>query len=152
MEGGSMTVAESAPATERSADALVGRLFGASLGMMEVMSVYVGDRLGLYRALHDQGHATPGELAARVGVNARYAREWLEQQAVADLLDVDDASAAAAERRYALPDAYVGPLLDPDNPLSIAPMCRSIVALAKAMPQLLTAYRTGRGVGRDAYG
>ena len=32
--------------------------------MFDVMSVYVGDRLGLYRALRDGGPATPAELAA----------------------------------------------------------------------------------------
>ena len=35
------------PRAERSTDALVGRLFEASVGMFEVMSVYLGDRLGL---------------------------------------------------------------------------------------------------------
>ena len=75
------TDAPSAPA--RSPDALVGRLFEASIGMFEVMSVYLGDRLGLYRALRDGGPATTAELAARAGIDERYAREWLEQQAVA---------------------------------------------------------------------
>ncbi len=146
-----MTVTSSA-ASERRADALVGRLFGSSLGMMEVLSVYIGDRLGLYRSLHDAGPATAGELARRTGMNERYAREWLEQQAVADLLDVDDAGAAAGARRYALPDAYAEALIDPDSPLSIAPVCRSIVAIGKTMPALLDAYRSGGGVGWDAFG
>jgi SAM-dependent methyltransferase len=146
-----MTVTES-PAPERSADALVSRLFGAGLDMMEVLSVYVGDRLGLYRSLHDDGPATAGELARRVGMDERYAREWLEQQAVADLLEVDDAAAPPDARRFALPDAYAEPLLDPDSPRSIAPFCRSIVALGKAIPAVLDAYRTGAGVEWEAYG
>jgi 2-polyprenyl-3-methyl-5-hydroxy-6-metoxy-1,4-benzoquinol methylase len=139
-------------APERSADALVGRLFESSLGMMEVLAVYVGDRLGLYRSLRDAGPATADELARRTGIDPRYAREWLEQQAVADLLDVDDVAAGPEARRYALPDAYAEPLLDPDSPRSIAPFCRSIVAIGKAMPALLDAYRTGAGVEWDAFG
>ena len=39
-----------APGTERTADGLVGRLFEASIQTFDLMSVYVGDRLGLYRA------------------------------------------------------------------------------------------------------
>ena len=140
------------PRTERSAEALVDRLAASSLGMMEVLSVYVGDRLGLYRSLRDAGPATALELARRNGLNERYAREWLEQQAVADLLDVDDVAAAPDARRYSLPGAYAEPLLDPDSPSSIAPFCRSIVALGKAMPALLEAYRTGAAVEWDAFG
>ncbi|MEO5703485.1 MAG: class I SAM-dependent methyltransferase [Candidatus Limnocylindrales bacterium] len=137
---------------QRSADAFVGRLFEAGIGMFEVMSVYVGDRLGLYRALHADGAATADELATRAGIDARYAREWLEQQAVSDILEVDDVALGAAERRYALPDAYVEPLLNPDSPYSIAPFGRSIVACAKVLPQLLEGYRTGGGVNWADYG
>ncbi len=46
-------------ATEKTADALVGRLFETSSGMLDVMSVYLGDRLGLYRALHKAGQRPP---------------------------------------------------------------------------------------------
>jgi 2-polyprenyl-3-methyl-5-hydroxy-6-metoxy-1,4-benzoquinol methylase len=143
-----MTVAQS----PRTAEALVGRLFESSMAMMEVMSVYVGDRLGLYRALRDGGPATAAQLAARAGIHPRYAREWLEQQAVSDLLDVVDLRASADDRRYALPEAYAEPLLDPDSPMSIAPVCRSIVALGKVIPALLEAYRTGAGVEWDVFG
>ncbi len=147
-----MTTTEAATAPERSTDALVGRLFEASIGMFEVMSVYLGDQLGLYRALHDGGPATASDLAARAGIAERYAREWLEQQAVADLLDVDDPAAAADRRRYSLPDAYATVLLDPDSPASMAPMARSIVGCAKALPHVLEAYRTGGGVEWELYG
>ncbi len=139
-------------AHERTPDELVGRLFEASLGMFDVMAVYVGDQLGLYRALHDGGPATSSDLASRAGIDERYAREWLEQQAVTGILEVDDVEAAADERRFSLPDAYAEPLLDPTSPLSIAPLGRSVVACAKALPQLLTAFRTGGGVEWSDYG
>ena len=114
-----------APAPEKTADALVGRLFEQSIGMFDVMSVYVGDRLGLYRSLRDDGPATSVELGQRARIAPRYAREWLEQQAVTGILDVDDASAEADARRYSLPDGHAAPLLDPDSPYSIAPLARS---------------------------
>ncbi len=141
-----------APGTERTADGLVGRLFEASIQTFDLMSVYVGDRLGLYRALHDGGPATSAELAGRAGIDERYAREWLEHQAVTDILDVDDPAAPAGRRRYALPTAFVAPLLDLDSPMSIAPLARSVVACAKVLPELLEAYRTGGGVEWADYG
>ena len=67
-------------------DALVEELFEKMIGAMEVASVYLGDRLGLYRALAQGGPATSSELAQRTGTHERYVREWLEQQAVAGIL------------------------------------------------------------------
>ena len=40
--------------TDRT-DALVERLFGATLGALELFSVYLGAQLGLYRALERRG-------------------------------------------------------------------------------------------------
>jgi 2-polyprenyl-3-methyl-5-hydroxy-6-metoxy-1,4-benzoquinol methylase len=137
---------------EKTPDALVSRLFEASIGMFDLMSVYVGDRLGLYEALRTGGPATSTELAGRAGIDERYAREWLEQQAVTGLLDVDDAALPAADRRFSLPEAHVDALLDKESPYSIAPLSRAMVACAKVMPQLLDAFRTGGGVEWAAYG
>jgi hypothetical protein len=104
--------AAGADAAERR-DVLVGRLVGAVLGAVDLFNVYLGDRLGLYRALAEGGPATPTELAGRAGVHERYAREWLEQQAVTGVLDVDDVDAQAARRRYVLPAGHAEVLTDP---------------------------------------
>src|SRR5262249_61833368 len=63
-----------------AADALVERLFAATIDTLEVASVYLGSRLGFYRALADGGDATPGELAARTRPPGRSACEWVTQQ------------------------------------------------------------------------
>jgi len=147
-----MTTEDTIAMTEKTADALFGRLFEATLGAFDLLSVYLGDRLGLYRALHDGGPATAGELATRAGIDPRYALEWLEQQAVTGFLEVDDVSLAADDRRFRVPDAYVGPLADPDSPLSVAPLARSAVACASVIPQLMDAHRTGGGVAWSDYG
>jgi 2-polyprenyl-3-methyl-5-hydroxy-6-metoxy-1,4-benzoquinol methylase len=147
-----MTIETVAPNPEKTPDALVARLFEASLGMLDVMSVYLGDRLGLYHALHDGGPATAADLASRGGIDERYAREWLEQQAATGILEVDDVATAAADRRYHLPDAYVEPLLNLESPYSMAPVARSVVACAKVIPQVMHAFRTGGGVDWSAYG
>ncbi len=147
-----MTTEGAAVDTGKTADELVGRLFEATIASFDVLSVYLGDRLGLYRALHDGGPATAGDLASRAGIDRRYALEWLEQQAVTGFLEVDDVAAAADDRRYHLPDAYADPLLNLDSPYSITPMARSVVANAQALPRLLEAYRTGGGVEWSEYG
>lgn len=75
------------------AEALANRVFGATVSAVDLLTVYVGDRLGLYRILGQQGPLRPAELAIAAGMHPRYAREWLEQQAVTGILLVDDPSA-----------------------------------------------------------
>src|SRR5688572_6974630 len=96
-------------------DALVDRLFEAVLGMTDIYMVYIGDRLGLYAALAG-GKSTEAELAKATSTDRRYVREWLEQQAVTGLIEVDDPSNPAEERRYRLPDGYEEVLVDLDSP------------------------------------
>ena len=133
-------------------DELVERLFSAGLGMGELLTVYLGDTLGLYRALERADSMTASELARETGILERYAREWLEQQAAAGILSVHDASAEADERRYLLPPGHVEPLLDLDSPYSIAPFCKSFVAMSGVMPDLVAAFRSGGAVPWSAYG
>jgi ubiquinone/menaquinone biosynthesis C-methylase UbiE len=137
---------------DRRRDELVERLFAAGLGMAELLTVYLGETLGLYRALERTGSMTAPELARETEIFERYAREWLEQQAAAGILVVDDASAEADERRYLLPPGHIEPLLDPESPYSIAPFCKSFVAISGAMPDLVAAFRSGDVVPWGAYG
>jgi len=133
-------------------DLLVERLFSSTIGMAEVLTVYLGDTLGLYRALERQGPMTAGELSDATGTYERYVREWLEQQAAAGFLVVDDVSSEAHERRYALPSGHREPLLDPESPYGIAAFCKSFVAISGAMPSLVSAFRSGGPVPWSAYG
>jgi 2-polyprenyl-3-methyl-5-hydroxy-6-metoxy-1,4-benzoquinol methylase len=134
------------------AEAFVGRLFEAGLGSFDLLTVYVGDRLGLYRLLEEAGPLAPDELAARAGIHERYAREWLEQQAVTGILEVDDPSAAPEGRRYSLPPGHAEALTKPDSPFSISPLARTLVSTAQILPSLLKAYRTGEGVPWAEFG
>jgi SAM-dependent methyltransferase len=138
--------------TDTQRDQLVERLFTGGLLMGEVLTVYLGDTLGLYRAIDRAGSMTPSELAKEAGIFERYAREWLEQQAAAGILSVEDASESADARRYSLPAGHVEPLLDLDSPYSMAPFCKSFVALAGAMPDLVSAFRSGGPVPWSSYG
>ena len=137
---------------EAQRDAFVERLFGSVLGMFDVLTIYVGDRLGLYRALNEGGAMTPAELSAAAGIQVRYAREWLEQQAATAILEVDDASADEDDRRYSLPEAHAHALMDPESPYSMAPAARYLVAVARATGPLLDAFRSGEGLGLEAFG
>jgi SAM-dependent methyltransferase len=133
-------------------DALVGRLFQSALGTFELFTVYLGDRLGLFRALAEADWASPTELASRADIAQRYAQEWLEQQAVMGILEVDDAGAEPSIRRYRLPVGHREVLLDRDSMNYLTWLSRFAVCVPPVMPKLLDAYRTGGGVPWAAYG
>jgi SAM-dependent methyltransferase len=144
-----MTTARSAAARR---DELVERLFASALGAMDLLCVYLGDRLGLYRALAEAGPSTSAELARAAGASERYTREWLEQQAMAGILEAQDASAPDAERRYGLPAGHDEVLLDGGSLNHMAPMAQSVVACALPIHAVLEAFRTGDGVPYADYG
>ncbi len=124
-------------------EALADRLFHDAAGALELYTIYLGERLGLYRALHEDGPATPGELAARTGTHERYVREWLEHHAASGLVSVDDVAAAPHERRFTLPAAYVPVLVDRDDVRFAAYRAIDIVRGARPLPDLVEAFRTG---------
>ncbi|MDQ6818079.1 MAG: class I SAM-dependent methyltransferase [Actinomycetota bacterium] len=133
-------------------DRFVEHLLGAVAGGIEILCVYVGDQLGLYRALAAGGPQRAAELAAAASVNARYAREWLEQQAMCGVVAVDDERASAQDRRYSLPPAHAEVLLDEKSLAYLAPMAQLVVACARPLDALLEAFRSGTGVPYASYG
>lgn len=147
-----MSMVETGTSAPEKAEEFVGRLFEAALGTVDVLTLYIGDRLGLYTALRDGGPMTPAELAERCSINERYAREWLEQQAVSGILAVEDTSAPEDARRYSLPKGHALVLTDPESRFSMAPVARAFVASAMALPKILDAFRTGGGVSWSDFG
>jgi SAM-dependent methyltransferase len=134
----------------RRRDELVERLFGATIGALELFGVYLGDRLGLYAELAGAGALDPDELARRAGIAPRYAQEWLEQQAVAGILDVEATDDGA--RRYRLPAEHAQVLVDRESEFYLAPFASLLAGIGGVLPEVVDAYRTGRGVAFSRYG
>src|SRR4051794_4368761 len=118
--GASMTTIELTAADETQVEEFAGNLFMACLGAMELANIELGLRLGLYDAIAGSP-VTARELAAKAGIAERYAQEWLEQQAVASVLEVDDVSKPPEERRFTLPAAHAHVLLDDDSEACMKP-------------------------------
>jgi 2-polyprenyl-3-methyl-5-hydroxy-6-metoxy-1,4-benzoquinol methylase len=135
-----------------AAEEFLGRMFEATVAALDLGSVYLGDRLGLYSALEADEGRRPADLAAELGLHERYVREWLEQQAVSGILTVDDPSAASTDRRYRLPVGHAEVLLNGDSLCFFGPQARCIVASYRVLPELLEAFRQGGGVPYESYG
>jgi SAM-dependent methyltransferase len=141
-----------AQTAEQRRDSFAEGLFEKIIGAMEVASVYLGDRLGLYRAMADGGSATSAELAERTGTHERYVREWLEQQAVMGILEVEGGEEDGSARRYMLPEGHAEVLLDQDSLSYLAPVARFTMGLVRPLPALVGAFRTGDGLPYAHYG
>lgn len=117
----------------------------------ELAAVDVGVRLGLYVRLLNSPPMTAGDLAKASGIHARYAREWMERQAASGILEVDDPSKPAQERRYVLPPEHAHVLLDDTSMAYMAPMADLVRAIGRAQEQVERAFQSGRGVPYEAY-
>jgi Methyltransferase domain len=138
--------------SERQRDRLVEQLRADATGALELLAVYIGDRLGLYRVLTEHPEATPAQLAAAASVDERYVREWLEQQAVSGVLETHNPEASDDERRYRLPAGHEEVLVDESSLDFTVPLAQGVASCTAALEAVLEAFRTGAGVAYAAYG
>src|SRR5688572_10460483 len=113
------------------ADALAERLFGEINAAMSTLVLYVGWRLGLFRALRDAGPCTADALAARTALEPRYVREWLSCVAAGRYVE-------HADGRFWLTPEQVVVYLDADHPAHALPNVGFVASLASVLPRLLT--------------
>ena len=141
-----------AAAVSQIEDALTTRLLQSTIHALELYSIYLGKELGLYAALQSGEWVTPPDLARRAGIAPRYAREWLEQQAVAGFLEVDVPAAPLDTRGYRLPAEHVNVLVTEDHPAHLAPLAQMVAGIGGAIEPVLAAYRSGGGVPYPTFG
>src|SRR5690348_6738389 len=131
---------------QAKADAFVGKVLADTPALAVTVMSSIGDRLGLFKNLAQQGQATSEELAQRAHINERYAREWMGAMASAGYLEYDPAS-----RRFTLPPEYVPVLAQEGGPVYFGGVQEEIVGLAGPVNQLMQAFRNGGGFPMEAY-
>lgn len=90
-------------------------------------------------------------LAAETGVDQRYVREWLEQQATSGILDLD-LDLTGDEPVFSLPESHRQVLTEETSGFYLAPLARMLTTAGEKMALLIEAYRSGGGVSWDAFG
>lgn len=106
------------------------------------LTVALGERLGLYRALAEAGPLTAAGLAERTGIAKRYAEEWLHAQLSAGYVERHPSADT-----YTLPADHVAVLADPKAVTFAAGFFTALKALYATEDLLVDAYRSGDGVG-----
>lgn len=136
----------------RRRDEFAGRLFQSAINAGEIMSVYLGCVLGFYKILGAGNGLSPKQLASKAGTDERYTREWLEQQAVAGILEVDNMKANENERKYSMPAGHAEVLLDEDSVNYMAALPQTVVSILGPLDKVIRAFKTGKGVPYRIYG
>lgn len=119
----------------------IGQILSDLGGAASVGMVRIGDALGLYKALHANGPMTSHELAARVGANERYIREWLSHQAASNYLAYD-----AAAEKFSLPEEQAMVFAVEGSPVYLMGGFDLMAAMLDNQPKVEKAFRTGEGV------
>ncbi len=103
--------------------------------------VYLGDKLGLYKAMAGAGPLTSQSLADRTGTHERYVREWLNNQAAGGYVDYD-----AAAGTYELSDEAAHVWADEASPFFLAGWIELIASMWADADVLADVFRTGEGL------
>jgi SAM-dependent methyltransferase len=103
--------------------------------------VVIGDRLGLYRAMAEEGPVTSEELAKATNTTERYVREWLINQAAGGYVTYDPESS-----RYRLTPEQASALANEDSPFFAIGGFQVITAMIKAEPRIVENFRSGEGM------
>ncbi len=74
---------------EKKVEELAFRVVGDMGGAFTMALGYVGDQLGLFKAMAGAGPMRSPNLAARTQLNERYVREWLRAMVAAEYIDYD---------------------------------------------------------------
>jgi SAM-dependent methyltransferase len=133
---------EDAMVDEAKLNQFIGRILGDLGGALSVPLVRIGDRLGLYKALHAGGPMTPAELAKKTNIAERYAREWLSHQAASEYLAYD-----ATTGKFSLPPEQAMVFADPDSPVYLQGGFDLAVVMMENQSLVEPAFRSGKGVG-----
>ncbi len=128
--------------TEKFLEKLVNDIGAATRGALS----YIGDKLGIFKALAAHGAVTPEELAHKTGLQPRYLREWLGAMTTAEYVEYDPRTG-----KYFLPPEHALPLADEEFPYFAGGFLQMIVPTVTVAPKVAEAFRQCGGVSQSEY-
>jgi SAM-dependent methyltransferase len=113
--------------------------WGAAYG---ALLTFIGDRLGLFKAMAGAGAFTPEELAKKTNTHPRMIKEWLAAQAAGGFVKYNPDTGT-----YTLSEEQAFALTDENSPAYIAGFYQGLAGLYKDQEKIIEAFRTGKGLG-----
>lgn len=126
---------------EAKLNTFIGQMLGDLGGASSIAMVRIGDRLGIYKALHEGGATTCESLAKQIKLDERYLREWLSHQAASGYLAYDPTTAT-----FFLPPEQAMVFAVEGSPVYMQGGFDTVAAMLENQPKVQAAFKTGRGV------
>jgi SAM-dependent methyltransferase len=126
---------------EAKLNQFMGQMLGDLGGAASIALVRIGDKLGLYKTLLENGPMTVAELASRTGFDQRYLSEWLSQQAASNYLGYEPVT-----QKFSLPEEQAMVFAIEESPVYMLGAFELMTALLDNQPKVETAFRHGGGV------
>lgn len=128
------------------AQKLAARIAADFTGAETAGAVYLGDALGLFKAMAGRGPMQAKQLAELTKLNERYLLEWLRAMAAASYIDYH-----VATQSFELPAEHDAVLVNETSPFFSVATLQAAVSDLWMVPKVATAFRSGRGVPYSEY-
>jgi len=128
-------------------ESLAFRIVNDSGGAYTMALAYIGDRLGIFKAMAGAGPLTSTELARKTSLNERYVREWLKAMVASEYLDYDPATT-----RYVMTPEQAFVISDESSPMFCGGVLHLTAPTVFNTPKVLEAFNNGGGVAYDQLG
>lgn len=135
------TASKASAIDENKMNAFLGKVVGDFGAALSSALVYIGQKLGLYRAMADSGPVTSAELAQKTNTNERYVREWLINQAAGGYAQYDPETG-----RYSLTAEQAVALTEETSPFYVGGGFFVVKAMTQAVERIEDHFRKGGGM------
>jgi SAM-dependent methyltransferase len=129
---------------EAKLNEFMGQVVADLAGFVGIAMTYLGNRLGLWKAMAGAGPLTATEIAKKCGCNERLVQEWLSHQAAGKYITYD-----ASTNAFQLPDEHAFALANTESPVFVAEGVSSMFSLIHDLDKIEKAFK---GDGALAWG
>lgn len=126
---------------EEKLNQLLGKMVGDLGAAVNGALVIVGDKLGLYRTLHQRGALSSQQLADHTGTAERYVREWLSAQAAQGYVQYHPEKNA-----FSLSPEQALVFANSESPVIMTGGFYAVSSVYSDEPHITEAFKSGEGV------
>jgi 2-polyprenyl-3-methyl-5-hydroxy-6-metoxy-1,4-benzoquinol methylase len=126
---------------QKRVEELAFRVVGDTAGAFTMALGYIGDRLGLFKAMAGAGPMRSPNLAARTQLNERYVREWLRAMVAAEYIEYD-----AVTDMYRMSEEQSFVLANEDSPMFVGGIFHFTAPSICNIEKIAEAFKKGGGI------
>lgn len=126
---------------EAKLDQLVGQLLADLGGAFSVPLVRIGDTLGLYKTIAEEGPLSSHDLAHKTGLAERYLREWLSAQAASNYITYEPDG-----ERFSLSPEQAAIFADENSPVYMVAAFDCAASNIQNQKSIQGVFHTGEGL------